>query len=60
MINKDKIKKLPGYCYTICTQLRICYHEIPLNELVGESPDQEEFVSIIDDSRRVNATICDV
>ena len=29
MINKDKIKKLPGYCYTKCSQLRIRYHEIP-------------------------------
>ena len=40
MINNDKIKKLPGYCYTKCTQLRIRYHEIPLNE-PEESPDQE-------------------
>ena len=59
LINKDKIKKLPKYCYTKCTQLRIRYHEILLNE-PEESPDQEEFVSVIDDSRRVNATICDV
>ena len=61
MINKDKIKKLPGYCYTKCTQLRLKrYREIPLNE-PGESPNLG-YVSVIDNSRRsrVNATICDV
>ena len=62
MINKEKIKRLPEYCYTKCTQLRIRskkYHEIPLDE-PEESSDEEEFISVIDDSRRVNATICDV
>ena len=60
MINKEKIKRLPKYCYTKCTQLHLTrYHEIPLNE-PEESSDEEEFVSVIDDSRRVNATICDM
>ena len=60
MINKEKIKKLPGHCYTKFTQLHTKkYHEIPLNE-AEEPSDEEEFVNIIDDSRRVNATICDV
>ena len=62
MINKEKIKRLPDYCHTKCTQLRIRlkrHHEISLDELEGSS-DEEEFVNVIDDSRRVNATICDV
>ena len=62
MINKEKIKRLPEYCYTKCVQLRIRlkkYLEIPLDE-PEESSDEEEFVNVIDDSRRVNATICDV
>ena len=62
MINKEKIKRLPEYCYTKCSQQRIClerHHEIPLDEPEGSS-DEEEFVNVIDDSRRVNATICDV
>ena len=60
MINKEKIKRFPEYCYTKCTQLRLNrYHEIPLTE-PEESSDEEEFVNVIDDSRRVNATICDV
>ena len=57
MINKEKIKKLPGYCYIKCSQLRLRnYNEIPLEE----SPNEDEHVNIIDDSRRVNATICDM
>ena len=62
MINKEKIKRLSEYCYTKCTQLRIRsnnYLEIPLDE-PEESSDEEEFVNVIDDSRRVNVTICDV
>ena len=60
MINKAKIKRLPGYCYTKCSQLRLRnYNEIPLNE-TEEPSDEEEFVNVIDDSRRVNATICEV
>ena len=57
MINKEKIKKLTGYCNIKFTQLRSKrYHKIPLNE----TEEPEEFINIIDDSRRVNATICDV
>ena len=61
MINKEKIKRFPEYCYTKCTQLRLNrYHEIPLTEPEESSDGEEEFVNVIDDSRRVNATICDV
>ena len=61
MINKEKIKRFPEYCYIKCTQLRLKrYHEIPLTEPEESSDDEEEFVNVIDDSRRVNATICDV
>ena len=60
MINKEKIKRLPGYCYIKCSQLRLKnYDEIPLNE-TKEPSDEDEEVNVIDDSRRVNATICDV
>ena len=55
-INKEKIRKLPGYCSQL--QLRN-YDEIPIEE-AAESSDEDEYVNIIDDSRRVNATICDV
>ena len=59
-INKEKIRKLPGYCYIKCSQLQLRnYDEIPLEE-AAESSDEDEYVNIIDDSRRVNATICDV
>ena len=57
MINKEKIKKFPSYCYTKCSQVYLRkYNQIPLEEL----SDEEEHVSVIDDSRRINATICDV
>ena len=60
MINKEKIKKLPRYCYMKCLKLRLRnYNEIPLNE-TEESTNEDEYVNVIDDSRRVNATICDV
>ena len=60
MINKEKIKKLPGYCYIKCSQLHLRnYSEIPLVE-AEDSSDENEYVNIIDDSRRVNATICEV
>ena len=60
MINKEKIKKFPSYCYTKCSQIQLRnYNQIPLEE-VEESADEEEYVSVIDDSRRINATICDV
>ena len=57
MINKENIKRLPGYCYTKCTQLHFKkYDELSLNEM----SDEVEYVNYIDDSNRVNATICDV
>ena len=37
-----------------CVRLRK-YDEIPLNEA-----DEDEYVNVVDDTRRVNATICDV
>ena len=61
MINKEKIKRLPGYCIK-CSQLHLRNfrsNEIPLNE-TERSPDENEYVNVIDDSRRINATICDV
>ena len=60
MINKENIKRLPRYCYTKCTQLHVRlrnYNEIPLNATEESSP---EYISVIDDSKRINATICDV
>ena len=60
MINKGKIRKLPVYCYSKCSQLHLRnYHEIPLDETELPS-DEDEHVNVIDDSRRINATICDV
>ena len=61
MINKENIKRLPGYCYTNCTQLVLHfkkYDELSLNEML----DEVEYVNYIDDSKRskVNTTICDV
>ena len=56
MINKKNYKSLPGYCYAKYAQLRLRkYDEIPLNEA-----DEDEYVNVVDDTRRVNATICDV
>ena len=67
IINKEKIKRLPGYCYLKCSQLRLRYHncnEIPLNEIPliksGESSNEDEYINVIDDNMRKNATICDV
>ena len=60
MINKKKIKKLPRYCYIKCSKLHLRnYNEIPLVE-AEDSSDENEYVNIIDDSSRVNATICEV
>ena len=62
MLNRKEIKKLPGYCYTKCSQLHLrSYNQIPLNE-VEESSDEDEYVNFIDDSTRsrVNMTVCDV
>ena len=62
MINKEEIRKLPGYCYTKWSQLRLRhYSEIPLTETeqLSES-DEDEYINDIDDSMRTNATIFDV
>ena len=57
MINKEKIKKFPSYCYTKCSQIQLRnYNQIPLEEV----EDEEEHVSVIDDSKRITPTICDV
>ena len=67
LINKDKVKSLPGYCYLKCSQLYSRYHncnEIPLNEIPLIIPDKssnkDEYINVIDDSKRKNATVCDV
>ena len=67
IINKDKVKSLPGYCYLKCSQLYLRYHncnEIPLNKIPlikpEESSNKDEYINVIDDSKRKNATICDV
>ena len=67
IINKDKAKSLPGYCYLKCSQLYLRYHncnEIPLNKIPlikpEESSNEDEYINVIDDSKRKNATICDV
>ena len=65
MINNDKIKGLPGYCYLKCSQLKFRYsNQTPLNKIplikVEESSNEDEYISIIDDRKRKNATICDV
>ena len=60
MINKEKIRKLPGYCYIKWSQLHLRnYSEIPLTE-TADSADEDEYLSDIDDSMRANATIVDV
>ena len=62
LLNRKEIKKLPGYCYSKCSQLHLrSYNQIPLNE-VEESSDEDEYVNVIDDSTRsrVNVTVCDV
>ena len=60
MINKEKLKKLPGYCYFKCSQLYLKHHnEIPLND-IEESHNESEYINVIDDRLRINATVCDV
>ena len=60
MINKGNFKQLLHCCYNKCLHLwqhnEISQNEIPLIINEGSS----EFYNIIDDSKRVNATICDV
>ena len=60
MVNKEKIKNIPGYCYF--KFLQVCqkhYSDIALSETEGSS-NEDEYISVIDDSKRQNATICDV
>ena len=60
MLNKEKFEKLFAYCYSKYLQLWQ-HNEIPSNEIpliVNEG--SSEFYNIIDDSKRINATICDV
>ena len=60
MINKEKIKRLPAYCYTKCSQIHLRnYNQISVEEMETLA-DEEEYISVIDDNRRINATICDV
>ena len=62
MINKEKIRKLPGYCHTKWSQIHLRnYSEIPLTETAESADgDGDEYLSDIDDSMRANATIVDV
>ena len=60
MINKEMIKKLPGYCYLKYSQLCLYRRQIPLNEIPLLKTEEDEYINIIDDNRRQNATICDV
>ena len=66
LTNKGKIKRLIGYCYFKCTHLRVHlrrhrYVEIPLEAPPNENNENENgFGIVIDDSKRVNATICAV
>ena len=60
MLNKEKFEKLLAYCYIKCLQLWR-HNEIPPNEIpliVNEG--SSEFYNIIDDSKRINAIICDM
>ena len=60
MLNKEKFVELLVYCYSKCLQLWK-HNEIPQNEIpliVNEG--SSEFYNIIDDSKRINATICDM
>jgi len=60
IINKRKIKNFPFYCYNKCLQKCLRkYNQIPL-VAIEELSDEEEHVNVIDNSRRINATICDV
>ena len=61
-INKENIIRFPLYCYTKCSQIHLRargYNQIPVEE-VEESAEEEEYVNVINDSRRINATICDM
>ena len=60
MINKEMIRKLPGYCYLKCSQLHLNRSHVPLNEIPLIKTEEDEYISIIDDNSRQNATICNV
>ena len=58
--SRGKIKSLIGYCYFKCSQLHLRsedYNEIPLDDTGSETPPTD-FGVVIDDRRRVNATVC--
>ena len=60
--SRRKIKRLIGYCYLKCSQLRLRsqhYNEIPLDDTDSET-QPTDFGVVIDDSRRINATVCTV
>ena len=65
IIHKEKCAKCLGDFYIKCLQLRLKQHnEIPLNEIPliinEESSNENELLNIVDDSRRKDATICDM
>ena len=58
MINKEKIKRLPGCCYIKCSRLHL---RDSSNEILLNASDANVYVNVIDDtSRRTNTTICNV
>ena len=65
MINKEKFQEFLEYCYFKYSQLQLRHHneillyEIPLLTTEGSS-NENVFFNVIDDSKRLNATICDV
>ena len=65
IINKENVESLLKYCYIKYLQLQIKQrNEIPLNEtpliIAQQSSCENDFFNIVDESSRVNATICDV
>ena len=66
--NRTKITRLLGYCYFCIKCIRFYshllshlrrYNEIPIADTKIQS-NENEIDIIIDDSKRINATICDV
>ena len=60
--SRGKIKSLIGYCYFKCSQLRLRsqrYNEIPLDD-TGSGAPPTDFGVVIDDRRKINATVCTV
>ena len=67
IINKEQIKSLPECCYLKCLQLHLRYHkcnELPLSETplikAEESSNEDEYINVIDDNKRKNATVCEM